>query len=148
MAEKRPIPVFDPACTKAVCDVLAQTDTPGLSTSEILSLLPQVKLAGLENGPNKRTALFHALHNAQVRRKRGDTLVVFLNAAMNPVRYVKNYDRFESLRTELNAALAFYGLKVNEQGKVAWGAVASTLSEAAQLAGELSTELRRRGCHD
>jgi uncharacterized protein (TIGR02391 family) len=147
VAGAQPLPVFSAACTKAVCDVIAQTDTPGLSNSELGSLLQHINLT-LEDGPNKRTALFHTLHNAQVRRKQGNTLVAFINAAMNPVRYVKNHDRFESLRTELNVALAFYGLKVNEQGKLARGAVASTLSEAARLAGELSTELRRRGCHD
>jgi len=43
--------------------------------------------------------------------------------------------------------MALYGLRINDQGKLATGAKASTLTEAARLAGELVSELRRRDCH-
>lgn len=142
-----PLPVFDLQLTEAVCDVLAQTDYPGLTTQELQSALRPAKLFELEMGPNKRTRLLHTLHNAQVRRGRGDTLVVFINSAMNLSRYVRDHDRFDALRGQLNEVLALYGFRVNEQGQFARGAQASTLSEAAQLAGELIAELRRRGCH-
>lgn len=148
MAEKPKLPVFDMQFTEAVCNVLAQTERPGLSTSELESALLPAKLTVLEEGPNKRTRLYYTLNNAQVRRQSGTTLVAFINAAMNPSRYVRGHDRFDALRAELNEVLALYGFRVNEQGKVARGPQASTLSEAAQLAGELFTELRRRNCHE
>lgn len=147
MAEEARTPVFDVQFTEAICGVLAQTERPGLSTSELESALRPTKLSELEEGPNKRTRLLHTLHNAQVRRGSGNTLVAFVNSAMNPSRYVRDHARFEALRDELNEVMALYGLRANEQGKLARGPQASTLSEAAQLAGELFAELRRRNCH-
>lgn len=140
-------PVFDPAFTEAVCNVLAATDAPALSTSEIGSVLRTVNVPILDEGPNKRTRLLTTLHNTQVRRGSGKTLIAFINAAMSPTRYVTDPLRWEQLRAQLNAVLVLHGLKVNDQGKLARGPAASTLSEAAQLSGELLSELRRRGCH-
>lgn len=92
--------------------------------------------------------MFRLLHNARVRRGRGGTLVLFVNAAMSPSRCVTDHDRFDRLRGQLNELLSLYGSKVTEQGKFARGAQAATLAEAARLAGELFSELERRGCHD
>ena len=143
---KPPVPVFDQQLTEAVCNILAATEPPGLTKSELVSALRPAKL-DLEDGPNKRTALLITLHNGQVRRRRGDTLIVFVNSAMNPSRYVGDHGRFDLLRAQLNELLARYGFRVNEQGKFATGKHAATLTEAAQLAGELVAELGRRGCH-
>jgi uncharacterized protein (TIGR02391 family) len=141
------IPIFDLQFTEAVCNVIAQTSYPGLSASELLSALRPAKLAPLENGPNKSTQLLATLHNAQLRRGSGATLVAFANAAMSLSRYVQDPLRFDALRGELNAVLVLYGFRVNDEGKLARGQAASTLSEAALLSGELLSELRRRGCH-
>ena len=140
-------PVFDLQFTQAVCDVVAQTAKPGLTVTELESALLPAKLDRLDDGPNKRTRLLTTVHNAQVRPSSGNTLIAFLNAAMNPARYVRDPLRFEQLRGQLNAVLVLYGLRINDQGQLARGASASTLSEAARLSGELLTELRRRGCH-
>jgi hypothetical protein len=66
---------------------------------------------------------------------------------MKPARYINEPERFTALRDGLNEALAFNGMRVNEKGQVAKGAVAKTLSEAAELAGRLRTELARRQVH-
>jgi uncharacterized protein (TIGR02391 family) len=87
------------------------------------------------------------VHNAQAARGTGKTLIAFLNAVMNPTRYVADPLRFDELRGQLNAVLVLAGLRVNDEGKLARGAAASTLSRAAELSGELHSELRRRGCH-
>jgi uncharacterized protein (TIGR02391 family) len=139
--------VFDPQMTRAVCEVLGATEYPGLTASELRSILWEVKLS-LEDGPeNKRTRLFVALHNAQVRQQAGNALVVFIRAAMAPSRYVSDHGQFMQLQARLNERLALFGYRVNDEGRLARGAKASTLSEAAELAGELVSELRRRGCH-
>lgn len=140
-------PVFDVQFTQAVCDVVAQTPKPGLSVAELEAALVPAKLDRLDDGPNKRTRLLTTVHNAQVHRGSGNTLIAFLNAAMNPARYVRDPLRFEQLRGQLNAVLVLYGLRINDQGQLARGPSASTLSEAAQLSGELLSELHRRGCH-
>lgn len=138
--------MFDPQLTEAVCNVLAATEYPALSGSELVSALRQARLE-LADGPNKRTRLLFTLHNAQVNQKAGNVLVAFVNAAMHPSRYVDNHSRFIQLRGQLNEVLALFGYRVNDKGEFARGAKASTLNEAAKLSGEIVSELRRRDCH-
>lgn len=140
------LPMFDPQMTEAVCNVLGATEHPGLSGTELVSALRHARLE-LADGPNKRTRLLLTLHNAQARQKAGNALVVFVNAAMHPSRYVDNHNRFTQLQGQLNEVLALFGYRVNDKGELARGARASTLTEAAKLAGELVSELRRRDCH-
>lgn len=147
MSQKKPLPPFPTAMTRAVAEVLGQTDYPGLTGRELEELLPAVKLHELELGSNKRDRLAATLNNAQVRRERGDTLVVYLNAAMEPARYPRDPGRMDLLRDELNEVLALYGHRITEEGKFARGARARTLDEAAEVAGALQAQLRRRGCH-
>jgi uncharacterized protein (TIGR02391 family) len=148
MTDEPRTPVFPTPLTEAVAEVLGQTEYPGLSTSKLEALLPAAKLTELDPGPNKRTRLLTTLNNAQLRRGSGATLAAFINAAMSPVRYERDPMRWEQLRGELNAKLVFFGYRVNDRGEMVRGAQASTLHEAARLAGELMTDLRRRGCHD
>jgi uncharacterized protein (TIGR02391 family) len=140
------LPVFDPRMTEAVCNVLAATDYPALTASELISALRPIRL-GLEDGPNKRTRLHFTLINAQAKQRAGNALVAFINTAMHPSRYVNDHNRFIRLQGQRNEVLALFGYKVNDEGKLARGAKASTLTEAAKLAGELVTELRRRDWH-
>jgi hypothetical protein len=109
-------PVYDLAVTEAICNVLAQTDHPGLSGGELAAVLKHAKVFELEDGPNKRTRLLHTLHNTQVRRGDGATLVVFLAAAMNPTRYVNDHARFRSLQAQLNEVLVLHGSASTMQG--------------------------------
>lgn len=140
--------VFPLQVTRAVCNVLAQTEYPGLSGSELRELLHAAKLNDLAAGPNKRTQLLTTLHNAQVERKSGSTLIAYLNAAMDPLRYADNPARFYALQAELNAVLVLAGFRVNDAGQMATARLkAKNLTEAAELAGVLAVELRRRGCH-
>jgi uncharacterized protein (TIGR02391 family) len=147
--KKQPMDVFDTAMTIAVADVLAQSNYPGLTESEMVRLLPAAKLTALEDGLNKRERLAATLNNAQVEKRNGAYLVRFVNAAMSPVRYASDPDRFRALQAQLNSVLVLYGYKVDDQGRFARARErATTLDEAAELAGALHTELRRRGCHD
>lgn len=147
MTLKAPLAPFPTAMTRAVAEVLAQTDYPGLTGRELEQLLPAVKLSAFEPGSSKRERLAVTLNNAQVQRKRGDTLVVYLNAALEPARYARDPERLDQLRDELNEVLALYGYRITADGKFARGARAKTLDEAAEVAGALQAQLRRRGCH-
>lgn len=139
--------VWDPAFTKGVCDVLAQTDSPGLTNSEIDVLLAMVRITTREPGANKRDSLYRTLHNTQVRQRAGNVLVAFLTRAMSPARYASNPDRFADLAGQLNEFLVHYGYRIGDDGRLHKGMRAHSLSEAAQLAGRLHTELERRKCH-
>ncbi|WP_324190178.1 TIGR02391 family protein [Nocardia farcinica] len=140
------IPVFDPAFTEVVADVLAQTAFPGLTNIEIDRILQQIRLQS-EAGNNKRERLYVTLHNAQARQGCGNALVAFIVRAMSPARHVKDPKRWQALRDQLNAVLVLHGYRINDEGRLATGVKASTLSEAAKLAGVLRTELLRRDAH-
>ncbi len=60
-----------------------------------------------------------------MKRGNGSTLVAFINATMNPTRYVQDHARLDSLQGELNAVLVLYGFRVTDQGQLVWGATAS-----------------------
>lgn len=132
---------------QAVCDVLGQTQHPGLSGAEIDKLLRSVGAAARDRNVNKRTGLFDALYVAQ--RTDGRIFIKFITRAMAPERYVNDRQRFEDLRQQLSEVMIFHELGVNQNGRVARAsAKATTLSEGAKLASRLHTELRHRAVHD
>lgn len=132
---------------KGVCDVLAQTNFPGLTGSEINSLLQMVRVDQREPGGNKRENLYVTLYNVQVRQQAGNVVGGFIAKAMSPGRYAAQPNRFTDLRDQLNEFLVFYGYSISDAGKLVAGGEASTISEGAARAGRLQTELKRRGCH-
>jgi uncharacterized protein (TIGR02391 family) len=140
------IPIFDIALTKAVSEVLGQTEWPGLSNREIDQLLAQVRINERPPG-NKRDSLYIALHNKQVSQGAGNALSGFIARAMHASRYVNDHPRESQLRDQLNEALVFFGYSVTAEGRLKVGATARTLSEGAALAGSLRSELLRRGTH-
>lgn len=146
MPEPRKLPVFDVAFVKALCDVLGQTEFPGLSNAEIDQLLQQVNITFRQAG-NKRNSLYTALYEKQTRQSVGNVVAAFVARSMHPSRYAKNPARFTSLRDELNEAIVFFGWRVTETGQLGRAKQASTLAEGAELAGRLLTELTRRGLH-
>jgi len=147
MPPKTLYPPWPTAVVQAVADVLASTDWPGLSNPEIGRLLATMGIADIE-APNKRTRLWAALHNRQLRDGASNCIIRFIVEAMAPGRYLQDQPRFEALRDGLAEALSLVGLRVTEAGKVARAAAtATTLDEVAQLAGRLRTEMRRRGVH-
>lgn len=72
-------------------------------------------------------------------------IVTLLTKAMAPVRYQGDQTGFVERQDALNEVLVFIGLRINDEGRIAHGAKATTLSEAAQHAGWLRGALRLRG---
>ena len=132
---------------QGICNVLAQTDRPGLSGAEIDHILRSLNLGIRDRSVNKRTGLFEVLDNAQ--KSDGKLLISFVTRAMTPARYVADHDRFEDLRGQLSEVMIFHGLVINEEGRVQRASkAAATLSEGAKLAGRLHGELRHRAAHE
>jgi uncharacterized protein (TIGR02391 family) len=131
---------------RAVADVLGHTDT-GLTGKEIGELLTEVKARDLYPAITKRDRLREGLLECQARTGLGNCVVAFVNKAMSPVRYRDKPGLFTLRQDALNEVLIYGGLYVNDEGKLARGARASTLDEASRHANTLRTELRRRGTH-
>ncbi|MET9512038.1 TIGR02391 family protein [Streptomyces flavidovirens] len=141
------LPMWPPANVEAVCKVLASTESPGLSGSEITRLLKMINIPDVSPGANKRDRLWSALMTKQQNNQASNCIVRFITEAMSPGRYVQDTARFHELKDALNEPLALMALRVNDQGQVARAAGASTLDEVARLAGRLKTEFNRRGIH-
>ena len=139
---------FDADIIQGVADVLGET-REGLTNSQIDQALAQARIPNVSPGITKRHRIFNALAAHQNKHGNGRSLVAFIHTTMAPVRY-RNEQALHARRTaELNEVLIYAGLAVNENGRVIRlkGGAASTLDEAAQRAGSIRSELRRRGTH-
>ncbi|MDO5617271.1 TIGR02391 family protein [Kocuria sp.] len=126
--------------------MLADTED-GLTGSEIQDLLARLDMQDPLPGATKRVRLAEAFVVAQNRFGSPKRIITFIVTAMEPVRYRSQPELFSLRQDGLNEHLAFVGLRVNDEGKVAKGAVAQSLDEASRIATSLRDELRRRKCH-
>lgn len=131
---------------KAIADVLADT-SDGLTGREIGDLLLRLHLGDPLPTATKRDRLAEAFVVRQNMDKSSKRIITFIVTAMEPVRYRTQPELFALRQDRLNEHLAFVGLQVNDEGKVARGAVARTLDEASRMATSIRDELYRRKCH-
>jgi uncharacterized protein (TIGR02391 family) len=140
------IPKLNANQLQAICDILADT-TGGLTGSVIGTLLHQCEIPDPDPSITKRHRMFAALHAKQERDGCANNVLAFIHAAMDPVRFINNRDWFNSLRDQLNQALAFSGYQLGADGQLKVVAQARTLSEAEERAGRLRAELTQRKVH-
>lgn len=140
------IPCFDSTHLEAVCKVLADT-TNGLKGEEIGYILADVGIPDPDAGITKWKRLFNALALAQNTYRVGNHLILFINRAMSPARYISTPELFQWRRNGLNVALAFAGYAVRDDGKVVHTTAETTLEGARARAGRLRSLLESRGTH-
>ena len=138
--------VFSQSDLEAIAKALGDT-SQGLTGTEIGHILASLKMADPNPDITKWQRLYNALVVRQNYSKNRRATLEFIRQAMKPARYVKNPEKFETRRTNLNLALSFSGLAVDESGKVISITKANTLSEAAKRAEELRADLKTRGVH-
>jgi uncharacterized protein (TIGR02391 family) len=98
-------------------------------------------------GLTKWKRLFNALAQAQNKSQVGNHLIMFVNRAMAPARYISTPELFEWRRDGLNVSLAFAGYSVRDDGKVVHATRETTLSGALARASQLHSLLESRGTH-
>lgn len=140
------IPCFDTAQLEAACKVLADTNN-GLKGDEIGHILADMRMPDPDAGFTKWKRLFNALAHAQNTHQVGNHLIMFINRAMAPARYISTPELFEWRRDGLNVALAFAGYAVGDEGKVVHTTPETTLSGARARAGRLRSLLEARSTH-
>ena len=131
---------------EAICKVLAETEK-GLTGSEIGHLLEQMGIDDPDPTLTKWKRLFNALAAKQNGDGHGAGVCQFIQAAMEPVRFTGESEKFEERRDALNQVIAFLGYSLGDDGKLRKGEAAKTLPEAEKRANRLRTELQRRGVH-
>lgn len=131
---------------QAVAGVLGDT-TDGLTGGELGDLLVRLDMEDPLPSATKRVRLAEAFGAAQSRFGSPKRIVTFIVTAMEPVRYRNSPELFTLRQDRLNEHLAFVGLRVNDEGKVARGTRARTLDEASLVATSIRDELQRRKTH-
>jgi len=129
---------FDPQKLEAACKILAHTEH-GLKGSEIV--------ADVSPNMTKWKRLFDALAEAQNKHQVGNHLIMFINRALDPVKYAQDKEAFQWRRSELNVVLSFSGFGVREDGKVIRTSIETTLKGARARAVTLRSTLEERGSH-
>ncbi len=131
---------------RAIADALADT-SEGLTGSEIAHLLATCKMTDSAPQMTKRHRLYNAFAHTQNAKQDRVPILAFIRYAMKPEQYARDAGRFEPMRANLNRALAFCGLAVEESGKLVAIEQARTLTEAQRRADELRTDLVLRRVH-
>lgn len=138
---------LNPPTLQAICDVLGDTHE-GLTGSEIGSLLVECGIEDPLPNHTKRYRLYEAFKQRQSNDRCANSVLNFIQTAMNPVRFVGNLRYYESQRGRLNTVLAFVGLSLQEDGRLQRITAAKTLSEAEERAGRLRRQLLERRVHE
>ena len=141
-------PAFNHANLQALCKIIGETNT-GLSGSEIELCLSACNIPDPHPGITKRHRLFNALRAKQDADRCANGILQFIQHVMNPVRYVREKEAFETRRAALNSVLSFSGLVLGEDGRLRRSQTARTVSEAEAAASMLrKTLIERRVHHD
>lgn len=131
---------------QAIADALGDT-SEGLTGSEIAHLLATCKMVDTDPQMTKRRRLYNAFAHTQNTKRDRVAILAFVRYAMKPEQYAREPGRYEPLRANLNRALAFAGLAVEESGKLVAAEQAQTLTEAQRRADELRADLELRRVH-
>ena len=138
--------IFSQSELEAIAAALADT-SEGLTGSEIGHILSSLKIAD----PTPTMTKWKRLHNAFVERQNKSqnrrAILEFIRQAMKPERYARQPARFETLRANLNCALAFSGLAIEASGALTGVSRAQTVTDATRRAQELRADLTTRGVH-
>jgi len=136
------IPSFSDTMVRKIGNVLESAATH----REFTALLNECGIAEKEGTP-KWERITNALTARQSQDGCGNNVAAFIQAVMNPVRFVGQTSRFDEMRHGLNEVISFAGLQVGEDGAVRATTAARTLSEAAERAGRLRNLLQQRQVH-
>jgi uncharacterized protein (TIGR02391 family) len=138
--------LFSQSQLESISKALGDTDD-GLKGGEIEHTLRQVNIPDTDPTLTKWKRLFNAFAAKQNLSQNRTNILQFIRVTMRPEKYIGNSERYETLRSNLNIALSFCGLKVKEDGDLVMCDKVSTLSEAENRANRLKLSLRERDIH-
>lgn len=122
---------------EAISKVLADTET-GLTGSQIDHLLLNSNIPNPTPGITKWQRLYNAFVEFQNEHQVGNHVIVFIQRAMDPARYVGEPNVFRARKDRLNSVLAFCGFTLGDNGKLRPTDAATTIDQALERANRLS----------
>ena len=121
-------PCVDPSVLEAACRVLGDT-SDGLTGQEIGFILADMGVDDPAAGMTKWKRTFNALVLQQNKHQVGNHLLMFINRAMAPARFVQRPERFRRMQDGLNVALSLAGYAVDDEGRCVHTTREKTVSE-------------------
>jgi len=137
---------FTPAVLEGIAQILGDTNS-GLTGSEIGHFLNQSQITDTDPTLTKWKRLYNAFANYQNQKQCSNAILIFIQHALAPVKYVNNQAEFEEKRRLINQQLNFIGYQYNENGKFSEVKQVTTISEAQQRADNLKSKLENRNTH-
>jgi uncharacterized protein (TIGR02391 family) len=131
---------------ESVCRTIADTNV-GLTGSEIQKILADCKIKDVNPDLTKWKRLYNAFVVWQNENQCSNAILHFVQAAMQPVRYIGNEDLFTFRLFEINKRLAFIGIELLESGKFRKVQVGTTISEVEQRVNRFNHKLQQRNVH-
>ncbi len=126
---------------------LAQTIGDHFTGTEITTLFSRAGYSSItHDGGTKWRFVAGAFEELQKRDASGNGVLQVIKTAANPQGWIGRRDAFESLLAGLNAVLAFYALKVLDDGRLVSIGVQATTVTRSKSADEL--EFDARGFHE
>ena len=119
----------------------------GLTESEIGRLFRVCKIENVNPGRTKEDRLYETFAAHVNKTKDYSTISRFIKEAMSPNRHLDNRLRYETMRQNLNEAISFAGVAVDETGEIIPIKAARTLSDAEEGARALRISSEFRGIH-
>src|SRR5579862_5297789 len=138
--------LFSDSQIVSIAQALGETST-GLTGTEIGEILRQCAIPDEFSTETKWRRLHKSLWNVQCLRQNRIPVLAFIRKAMRPERHLRNPERYEQIRSDLNRALAFCGLAVKADGTLVESERAATIPEAEGRARQLRITLESRGVH-
>lgn len=152
--------ILDEQQLKAVCDVLAETDS-GYTKTQLTRLLQQSGIEvvsdgrsgtayGYTFGLNKRDWLYNCLATEINKNHSLSKVYLFLERTLNPVAFTdeKNREKYNYLLEGTNKALLLAGLEITKEGKLIEVVQAKTLDEVDRRENSLQRQLYIRAIHN
>jgi len=137
---------FRESCIEGISKVLAATDN-AFSNKDLERIMDAIGLKETSGQSTKWRKVYGSLLNHQRKARSGNIVAAFLEECMRPSRHRTQPHLFHRFRSDLNETLAFEGLSIDDSGCLVQGVQVKTLSEAAERADRVITELRRRDVH-
>jgi uncharacterized protein (TIGR02391 family) len=138
--------ILPPHLLESICKVIANTET-GLTGTEIRKILGDCSIIDTDPQMTKWKRLYNAFVHWQNVNHCSNHILKFIQAALQPVRYIGREGTFQDRRNEINKRLSFIGLEIGETGKYRNIDKTSTISQAEQRASKFKYKLEARNAH-
>ncbi len=137
------VPLFPEGQIESLARLLGECG----SGTDITRVLNDRRLVDNSGESTKWRRLYWIFLNSQRKDRCANKVIDFIQSFLIPARFVGRSEEFETHRQELNAILAFSGIKYSADGKFRRCEVAQTLDEAEKRLNTIRVKFQGRRIH-